>query len=149
MPSNRIDYDLSKIQFTIGGERISGSGQGAASGGLVTFSPNSARMTANRGADGFSSYSRNNDNSYKAEVTVMRGSHAYKTLSDLQVAQGTQYPIEALPLICYDPVSGDRISSQYTIFMEEPELGFGATNGEATFILDLPKPTVRRGLNIT
>jgi hypothetical protein len=149
MASNRIDYDLTKVQFSLGGERLSGSGQGAASGGLVTFSPNAARMERTSGADGFQSYSRNNDNSWKAEVTVTRGSKAYKTMSDQLSTQKGQYPIESLPLLCYDPVSGDRISSQYTIFMEEPEMGFGATNGEATFILDLPSPTVRRGLSIS
>jgi len=134
-------YNLDLVQLIVGTLPISGYGEG----GGVEIEANSPIQEQSVGADGQSIYNRLNDTSHTATITLREDSRAYRILAGLmqaQVAAGTNTP---LTFTLLDPLNGDSIVSQYTIFMEPPSLSKAQAAGDRVFMISLPNPVITYG----
>lgn len=127
-------YDLKAVHLVIGGYLISGYG---ADGG-IEFEFGAPVGEFSVGADGQGTFSRNNDPSMTATITVMETSRAYRDLATLARAQAAATPIPALSFLCRDTVNGDSVSDPNAIFVETPAPSKGKAAGERVFVIVLP-----------
>jgi len=138
-------YNLDLVQCIVGTLAISGYGEG----GGVEVESNSPIQEQSVGADGASIYNRMNDKSLTVTITLREDSRAYRILAGLMQAQeaaGTNTPLAFMLL---DPLNGDSVASQYTIFMERPNLSKAQAAGDRVFVISLPDPVVVYGaLNV-
>lgn len=129
-------YDLNSTVLAIGGNP--GTGYGATDG--IKFKPGSAILTKKVGASGDAVYSRQNDFTMTATLTLQYGTPFYGVIAALMQAQMNEVAgeITAIPFSWLDPADGTFVKDAQVLFMEQPELDFGKDSTERVFILDLP-----------
>lgn len=127
-------YDLKKVLVTIGGYRIGGWGND----GGIELAYQSPVGELSTGADGQSTFSRNNDPVMIATITVMETSRSYRDLYTLARAQAATDAITPLAFLLKDPISGDAVADDYATFVETPAPSKAKTAGERVFVVALP-----------
>lgn len=127
-------YDLTRVQLSLGGQRIEGFGADAA----VEFERTSELGEIQTSADGAHTFSRSNDHGMIATITCGETKAGYKALAERMKTQQDQAPIERLAFQMYDPLNGDRVSDGEAVFLEGPVPNKGQQAGERTFRIFLP-----------
>lgn len=134
-------HDLSACTTIIGGELITGFGESDAI--TIDYMEDTATPTA--GADGALTVSRSNNRNMTVEITVTQNSDGYKALSDLFETQSAQTSIARMPFRFNNPLTGDKVRSDWFAFLKAPEVKVGKTVSEVMFKGILSAPTVTRG----
>lgn len=133
-PTPGKTYDLSLVICTVGSVVFGGFGES----GAISIAPVGPIMTSSIGQDGQATYSRTNDKRAKVTVNFRQNSLAYQRLDALRVAQEAQPLPTALPFSLTDIHTGERMTSDQTLFMERPTMAFQSTIQDRTFVLELP-----------
>lgn len=130
-------YNLALVQLSVGGRKIGGYG---VDGGIaITWGGDLFEVAV--GADGQAVASVNNDQSAIVEITVMESSKGYRDLAELQKAQLQEARVGAIGRMevrMKDPINGDKVSEQYGVFLNRPEMSKGKTAGERVFRISCP-----------
>lgn len=139
------DYNLARVQVTVGDLRVTGWGESDA----LSLSPMSDLAESKVSADGAHvAISKINDPRMEATFTVKRNTAAYRLLMEKAIAQAKEADSGAVTPIAfqvYDPNSGDKVASNDLRFMRLPDLPFAKGAGEAKFKALLPSPTITPG----
>lgn len=143
------DYNLAAVQCTIGTFRVTGWAPDDA----ISLSPVSDLWESEASADGSHiSRSRINDPRWDGVLKVRRGTAAYRLLMEEVQAQITAAETGAVPALAfqvYDPISGDKIVESNLLFKRYPDLPFSKSASDAEFAVELSKPTITAGANIS
>jgi len=131
-------YDFKLVQLVIGGVTITGYGED----GGVSIEPNADVAEATIGADGETTISRTNDRSMVATITVRETSRGYALLSGLLQLQNAEPAILPQPFLLLDPISGERVSDEYSAFLGRPTVAKERGASDREFRLHLPSPSV-------
>jgi hypothetical protein len=75
----------------------------------------------------------------------MQNSEGYKVLGDLYTTQAAQSPILRTPFRFENPLTGDKVRSDYFAFTGLPEVKVGKTVAEVVYKGVLSAPAVARG----
>lgn len=109
-------HDFSQYVLTIGGVIIGGFGDA----GGVEFEMGADIGEDGVGADGEVVFSRNNDRRMYVDITVKQTSAGHARLHALAAVQKLQPEILPLPFESFNPRTGERVSSGYTVFKTIP-----------------------------
>lgn len=123
-------HDFGQVTLSVGGVLIGGFGEE----GGVEFEWASDIGEDIVGADGEVTFSRSNDRRLYADITLLETSAGYSRLMAMMRAQQMEPAILPLPFELANPVTGERISSSYTVFK---------TRGEANVQKGAQERTVR------
>lgn len=125
-------HNLALVQFSVGGRKIGGFGT---EGGL-TITWGSDLFDVQVGADGQAVASVTNDQSAIVEVTVMESSKGYRDLAELlkkQLGEARVGALGRMEVRMKDPINGDKVSEQYGVFLNRPEISKAKVAGERVF----------------
>lgn len=149
MPTIVGDYNMARVQCTIGDFRVTGWGVDDA----ASVVPTADLVQSEISADGAHvSVSRINDNRHEIELTVRRGGVAFRLLGEkmqAQLAQRDVGAVDPLSFQLFDPDSGDKLVEANAVFMRSPDMPFNKTASEAVFKLLLPNPTITYAANVS
>lgn len=127
-------YDLASIFILLGGRRLGGFGEE----GVIEFEFGSDIGEPTKSADGDVTFSRSNDHSMIATITLMETSKSYRDLAEMMHTQQAQEVIESLAFLMSDEINGDKITDNYATFLTRPAPNKGKKVGERQFKLLLP-----------
>lgn len=134
MPTSIKTYDLASVYLLVGGYRLGGFGEE----GGIEFEYGADIGETKVGADGQATFSRNNNDSMTATITLMETSKSYRDLAALMQAQIDAETIEALSFRMEDEINGDKVSARYATFLTRPTPNKGRAAGERQFKIFLP-----------
>ena len=134
-------HDLAACTLIVGGQLVTGFGETDA----ITITPMEDAAAPTAGADGQLTVSRSNNKNMTVEITVMQNSEGYKVLGDLYTTQAAQSPILRTPFRFENPLTGDKVRSDYFAFTGLPEIKAGKTVAEVVYKGVLSAPAVARG----
>jgi len=138
-------YDFKLVTLIIGGITVTGYDED----GGISIEPNSEHAEASPGADGQYTISRTNDKGYTVTITLRETSRGYALLSRLKTAQDALPAIAAQPFLMIDPISGERVSDEWSAFLTAPTIEKVKIASAREFKLLLPSPTVKGAPNYT
>jgi hypothetical protein len=140
-------YDLRRVILIIGGFEISGYDDD----GAIEYENGAPIGEMTSGADGHATFSRNNDGTLTATISVKETSKSYRDLAGLLEAQEAQGEILPLPYMMRDLNNGDEVKAQYATFLERPVSSKGKGAGSRDFKIGLPNAarTQKHGTAIT
>lgn len=133
-------YNLSRVQITLGNDRIQGWGATDA----VTIAPTTDNFEPAVSGDGQDIvFSRNNNNLHTIVFTVAQGSvghNALETALRAQLVDSDAGTFAPLAFQLYDPDEKTRISDE-VVFSRDADTVKGSVNGEVAYNAWLPDPT--------
>ena len=128
-------YDLSAVACTIGPVIVGGY---AEDGGIeIEWAGTIGEVT--HGATGLTTFSRNNNTDAIVTITVQETSAAYAAMgAQMKLQENTPFVIIPQPFILVDSITGDKLSTATSIYLERPQMNKGRVAGERQFKLLLP-----------
>ena len=137
-------YDLKHVNLVVGSFSITGFGDGDA----VTIEPVESVGEVTHGADGQATFSRSNVTTHTVTINVQATSRAYKDLMSLYATQKDEAPIEELPFLMEDEITGDLVRSRYFVFTDTPGITKAKSVSAAEIKGIINKPTIRYGASL-
>uniref|UniRef100_A0A6M3M9I2 Uncharacterized protein n=1 Tax=viral metagenome TaxID=1070528 RepID=A0A6M3M9I2_9ZZZZ len=134
-------HNLDAVIASLGGILLSGYGDSDA----LTIEPNSDSADVSVGADGETVVNVINDDNYLLTIHLMETSAAVVQLDVLYKAQRTAMRIGPLlpqPFRMSDPISGESVSTDRTVFLRPPDRSKGSKSGMREYKLLLSAPTI-------
>ena len=140
-------YDLSDVVLIIKDTRITGWGDGDA----ISYERLSPLGESVSGGDGEVVFSRTNDKRYRATLSVLPSTTAYKKLSELA---SEQHPSSGGSITGYafsmlDSNNGDEVNEADAIFENIPGPSKASRVAAVEFQVLMPKPDVKLGATLT
>lgn len=129
-------HDFSQFVLTIGGVLIGGFGED----GGVEYEWVEDIGESTIGADGLVEFERNNDKRLIATVTLKASGSGYGRLVALMKGQQQLNSITPLPYESFNPQTGERVTSAYSIFQTRPEPNAEKSAMERETDILLPSP---------
>lgn len=137
-------YDLKRVNLVIGTFPITGFADGDA----ISIEPAESVGEVTHGADGDATFSRSNVTTHNVTINVQATSAAYKDLMGLYAVQRLQAPIEELPFLMEDEITGDLVRSRYFVFTDTPGITKAKSVSGAEIKGFINKPTIKYGVNL-
>ncbi len=137
-------YDLKQVTLVVGTFSITGFADGDA----VTIEPVESVGELTHGADGEATFSRTNVTTHTVTINVQSTSSAYKDLMALYAIQRLQSPIEELPFLMQDGITGDLVRSRHFVFTDVPGITKAKSVSAAEIKGFIAKPTIKYGVNL-
>lgn len=135
-------YSLAQVVCKVGPVRLSEWGPD----GTITIDPQSDEVESALSGDGLAHYSDLNDRRLRVTVDLMIKSYAREALDALVVAQraarrppqGATPIIPPLPFYFWNPSTGEKITSPYSVFIQVPGPTAAKTEGTRQYVIELP-----------
>lgn len=138
LPRPAFTYNFAAIQCIVGGVALSNFG----TDGGISFEYPSQLMESELSADGYVTYSGNNDERVRVTITLLETSGAIPLVEALIKTQVNAVfagsPLTPVPFYMSDPATGDHVVSEYVVFLQEPAPSKTKGIGTREYILELP-----------
>ena len=126
------------MQCIVGGVALSNFG----TDGGISFEYPSQLMESELSADGYVTYSGNNDERVRVTITLLETSGAIPLVEALIKTQVNAVfagsPLAPVAFFMTDPATGDTVVSEYVVFLQEPAPSKAKGIGTREYILELP-----------